>query len=137
MATEKLSPLQQELLSRADSILSKISEVATKGSEIVMEQLPDIVVQYINYHRAYYTFIIVMCLILFCLITYGIIRLWTKRKNSNSHSERDDCEISIVLLCLTYVFPLIPFSFNLKNFIMVWVAPKIFIITEISRLIHK
>jgi hypothetical protein len=57
-APNGLSPMQNELLRRADSIfdsisntVSKASDLAIQGGKAVAEQIPDIAFQYIAYGR--------------------------------------------------------------------------------------
>ena len=46
---ESLSPMQAELLKRADDIFKSIGEAVTKASDIAAEQIPDIAMQYVTY----------------------------------------------------------------------------------------
>jgi len=54
--TEKLSPMQDELLKRADSIFDGISKTVSATKEFALEQIPDVAYQLIAYQRAWLTF---------------------------------------------------------------------------------
>lgn len=47
---DKLSPIQEELLKRADSIFSSVATAVGQAKDIAVEQLPDIAYQYIAYN---------------------------------------------------------------------------------------
>ena len=59
-----LSPLQQELLTRADNIFSSISDVVGKTTTFAAEQIPDIALQYVAYGRVISTMTVVVGLTL-------------------------------------------------------------------------
>ena len=122
--SEKISPLAQELLSRADSIFAKIAEAASKAGDFAAEQLPDIAYQFVAYNRAYYTSLIVIQ-ILAVVVSIWVIKRWFK-----------DFEGAVLVpTMLVIVCSFLLFCSTLKPFLMVWFAPKIFIITEIVNLV--
>ena len=124
MKQETLSPLATELLSRADSIFAKIAEAAGKAGDFAAEQLPDIAYQFIAFNRAYYTFLIVICVLLICLAVYLMRKWW------------DFTEGAIIIPSfLTVGLAFVICVNTVKQFFMVWFAPKIFIITEIVNLV--
>lgn len=122
--SEKISPLAQELLSRADSIFTKIAEAAGKAGDFASEQLPDIAYQFIAYNRVYFTTIILVE-ILMVVATIWAARRWAKETDG------------FIFLPTVVVggIAILAFLNTLRPLIMVWFAPKIFIITEIVNLV--
>lgn len=131
--SNELSPVQKELLSRADSIFKSIADAASKATDFAAEQLPDIAYQYIAMERVYLTVLIVGSLI-FCSLSIFLLIRGIFKDVWKIGSER-----------IFLIFPIGLFGFigfvmfftNLKSFIMVWFAPKIFIITNIITLIKS
>ena len=130
-ATEALTPLQQALLSRADAIMDSVGKTVDKASQFAADQVPDIAMQYVAYGRASTTVHLVIGVALLILSLLMWFR-WLPRSNS------DECKaglffggiiISIMGFAVTVV--------NLNTFIMVWFAPKIYLINEIARLAHQ
>jgi len=129
--SNELSPIQKELLDRADTIFKSIAEAATKATEFAKEQIPDIAYQYITMERVYLTFMMVVALafLLFSLWCF----IWGVCK--------DVCKLgseSGLFLFPTVVFGIIGFLMwinHIKDFIMVWFAPKIFLITHIVNMV--
>lgn len=74
----ELSPIQKELLDRADTIFKTIAEAASKAASFAAEQLPDIAIQYIAMERVYLTSIIVGSILAFFLALY--LAYWTFHK---------------------------------------------------------
>lgn len=121
---EKLSPLTQELLNRADSIFSKIAEAASKAGDFAAEQLPDIAYQFVAYNRAYMTALMVLSIVMFITAIFVVRKFWKASEGA-----------IIFPGALTVIVSFMMFTTNLKEFLMVWFAPKIFIITEIVKLV--
>lgn len=63
---DKLSPLQQNLLDRADSIFAAIGNTVTKATDFATAEIPDIAYQYVAYGRVMATVILIMCAIFLC-----------------------------------------------------------------------
>jgi len=85
MANDKLSPIQQELLNRADSIFDSIKNAAIVAKDFAVEQLPDVAYQLIALERAYLT---TLFLLPFIFIT-GLILLVMKHFKINKNRSGD------------------------------------------------
>ena len=138
--TDKLSPIQQELLNRADSIMSSISNTAAKAADFANEQIPDIAVQYILYNRVYLTSVVVIALVV--LLTQQVLTLkWVRKAIVSSKGGWVDldsyCFSYIVLTGITAAITLTVVFTNFKNLLLVWFAPKIFLIEQIVHLVKS
>ena len=98
-------------------IIEKAISVAEKTGEFAMEQAPDLLREFILFHRIEKTIYVVLPIIL----TYAIFKL-----SCHIVKKTDDEEfymynaLSVLLLIVTIA--------NLSDFIKVWIAPKLFLI---------
>lgn len=144
-----LSPMQEQLLAQASNILQAVSnsvgratdfavDVGTKAGNFAAEQLPDIAYQYIAYGRTYETLFELIFLSLFVLGVWLAVFVGFSNRFKIADSYGDwgaSRNTAIVAGTLLSVFTLVPLIGNLSNFVMVWVAPKVWLIREIVHLV--
>lgn len=132
---KNLTPIQTELLNRADSIFKTNAETASKVSDFAAEQLPDIAYHYIAMERVYLSSIVGLA-ILFIIASSIFVWKFTVKNCMNFTGYDDDLRYYVLFPYTFIVIVLfIVFFTNLKSLIMVWFAPKIYIITNIVTLI--
>jgi hypothetical protein len=142
MATkEPLSPMQQELLNRADEIFKAASNAVATAAEFGKEQLPDIAYQYITFSRAYISltsFIAFACMLvgLWLLVNVAIrdtrklgLDYWESWVFARYAAAIAGTAITIIAATLFFV--------QLKSLLLVWFAPKIFLIQGMVDLIKN
>lgn len=140
MANEKLSPLQQELLSRADSIFASIGTAVGKATDFASVQIPDIAIQYVAYGRVYATVLMVFALTTFIFgmwLAIGVAVMdYFKAGCGRYHGYiwADSRDAAMILGIPISIVGFLMILFNVSNFIMVWFAPKIWLITELVKL---
>ncbi len=121
--------MNEALQSKLVEIISAISNGVAAAGTFVMEQLPDVAIQYVAYGRAYYTFLIILsALILFVLLPLAVRWAW------KDGSETRCMLVGFSSVPLVFIFAL-TFAFNIGSFFKVWFAPKIWLITELVRII--
>ena len=134
---DKLSPMQEELLSRADAIFGSIATAVGQAKDLAVEQLPDIAYQYIAFNRAYLTFISLFAVV--CWAGFQALCIWYNNKSCNLQKLKqwdfDQWVPWAMGTFLTTAFFGIMFLNNVKDLFMVWFAPKIFIIEHIIQLV--
>lgn len=131
---EKLTPMQEELLSRADSIFATMKEAAMAAKDFAMDQLPEIVQQLILFERVYLTCIVLAPIILLPLF----VALWFKTSNTDSYkSEAILFGAGTIMLGASSLIAFISMLVNFKSFLMVWFAPKIYLIHYLTELLKK
>lgn len=135
METEKLTPIQQELLSRADSIFKSVSETVNTGVELAKEQLPDIAYQYIAMERAYLSSIMVMAVVATVLISVWVYRFAFVNVHKFSGYDSELRWFGLVPWFAITLVSMMTFFNHLKPLFMVWFAPKIYLITTIVNLV--
>lgn len=119
-----MSDLSKELLTRADLIFGKIADAAGQAGSFAMEQLPDIATQFILYNRVYYTSAVVLNILIYVLAIWATVK-WFK-------STQGAILIGSVFVAAINTLAL---TVNFGPMLMVWFAPKIFLITEIVKLV--
>jgi hypothetical protein len=136
-STEGLSPMQAALLSRADSIFTalgntveKAKDMAVEGGKMVAEQLPDIAYQYVAYGRAINTVYIAIAI---AIMFIG----WRVARKMNCDMGESEFFGRLFGGIAPMIVGVIVFLVNLKDFIMVWFAPKVWLIMEIAELVRK
>jgi hypothetical protein len=130
--TETLSPMQQELLNRADAIFSAMADAASKASSFVAEQVPEIALQYVAFGRAWLTTLVVISIL--CVIVSAILFRWLAKNGL------DDSPLPFSVffgMCVSFVLGLVLILNNLKDFLLVWFAPKVWLITSIAQLVSS
>ena len=139
IANKSLTPVQQELLNRADSIMSSIGDAVNRGAEFVQGQMPDIALQYVAFGRAYET---VSMLIALALLLVGLwLFINVACRNTFKLRDWDDDwapgrVAAAIAGSISITVGLIAFAVNLKGFLLVWSAPKVWLILEIARLVR-
>lgn len=129
--SDKLSPMQQEMLSRADEIFKSVGKAVNAATEFGKEQIPDIAYQFIAFNRAYITTLELIFVVLFSIgmwlwVNVGIRDTFKYDVNSYVYCDaRVGAIFSGVIISIISVIGIIA---NLKPFFLVWFAPKIFLI---------
>lgn len=137
--TDTLSPLQTELLSRADSIFESIANAVNKATTFAAEQIPDIAMQYVAYGRATTSAYIAIGLIVFIIGTWLFVRvgIMNSRKYPLTHSWDDRRSGAVMAGIPMSVIGSSMILKELNAFLMVWFAPKIWLLTELAHLIKR
>ncbi len=131
MSNEKLSPIQQELLDRADSVFAAIGRAATVATDFAKEQLPDIAMQIIAVERAYLTSMMLFPLVF--IVAFIFTYRWAQKDSWNNMAPGMSCMLSAFGLLFSLMFSMVHF----KQFLTVWVAPKIYLINYIVELVKR
>jgi hypothetical protein len=141
VANDQLTPLQQQLLDRADSIMDSIATTVDKASTFAAEQVPDIALQYVAFGRASITAYMTISVIVFCVAFWMAVRIGVMNSRQypvDTYGTWDERRVgAFVVGGLMGIGSIIAFFVNLNHFIMVWVAPKIWLINEIARLVKR
>ena len=139
--TDKLTPIQQELLNRADSIFAYVGEAAAKAADFAGREVPDIALQYIAYNRVYLSVIVGLAFVVLALHQFLMIRFCLAKDKHFDTSGRYNDDGHWMLYIVTSIFiwlgTIIVIFGNIKDLIMVWVAPKIFLIEHIVHLVKS
>lgn len=139
MAEKTLTPIQQELLNRADTIMASIGNAVNRGAEFVQGQVPEIALQYVAFGRVYETVIMAFSITIFMVGFWLVVNVACR----NTHKFEDEYGhwhsnrlFALMLGLITLSIGLTAFAANLKTFILVWFAPKIWLLMEITKLVR-
>lgn len=146
-----LSPMQQELLNRADAIFASIGAAVSKASDAaiaaggaVAREVPDIAFQYIAFGRAYNAVIMAVAFALIVMCYHLFFRVGMKNAyniddvRSYYGPQWGGRRIFYAIMgAASGVVGGIVFLVNIKDTVMVWAAPKVWLMLEMVELIRK
>lgn len=115
--------ITQDLMIKTIVGLQKAVET---GWDFAREQLPDMAVQFVAFGRAYDSFIIALCIAVFIGIYFFVKKAFTS----------DDGDVkgaAIVIGIVGGIVSFVIFFANIKSFMMVWFAPKIWLMLELAK----
>lgn len=141
-SASNLSPMQAELLNRADAIFSAVAAGVQKAGTFVADQVPDIAYQYVAFGRAYSTLWLLIGLALvifgiFVIIKVGInnhYQLPNSTYNDEPHGGRI---VAAIVGAVSSFVGFFMFAVNTKDALMVWFAPKVWLLIELAKLIKS
>jgi hypothetical protein len=120
--------MKEELQGKLVEILTSIQTAAGKASDFAMEQLPDIAQQYVAYGRAAHTMGAVLGV---CMLAAAVLAF---RRLSRPDFE-GPAELFVFGGLLSGVSGLIVTGINTTSALLVWLAPKVWLLKEIATLI--
>lgn len=136
-----MNDIQTKLLEQASDILTAVTNTVGKATDLAATQIPDIAMEYVLWGRATQTatFLIMTCILLvglWLIVNVGCrdtCKLGRDSYQSDWHSGRiTACLVGGGLTFIVSVHQLCALS----SLFMVWFAPKVWLLKEISRLIH-
>lgn len=134
MSDSKLSPMQEEIFRRIDGIFSAIASTVERAGQFAAEQLPDIALQYVAFGRAHSTLTIALSVLIPVLCWFFTTRF------IKTHEDPFNTEPGFVYVAVSLIatgVSMMAFFINIKEFLLVWFAPKVWLIMEIAELARK
>jgi hypothetical protein len=122
--------MNDELQSKLVEVLTGISEGVSQAKDFAIEQLPDVAQQYIMFGMVWETSLLALYVTFMALIAFGLWKLW--------YSDTTDFEAAsagMVFGGFSLVGLLIAFVIQLKPFLLVWFAPKLYLLQGIAGLV--
>jgi hypothetical protein len=121
--------MNKDLSEKAVDILLAIQTGVEKSVGFAQEQLPDLAQQYILFGRVNETLTVGLLVIAALMFSVFSVRNW-KAKSFEEHNAflMATCAFSAIIMSLVA-------ASHLSDLLMVWFAPKIWIITQIKSLI--
>lgn len=131
--SDKLSPMQEQLLGQASNILKSVTETVSKATDFAAAQVPDIALQYVAYGRASSTLTVLLSIATLVFVFWVLINVCFRNKY------KIDSDVRVFGGFLTLLFvgtpALVIFATNINQMIMVWLAPKVWLIRELVNLV--
>ncbi len=130
--------MKENLQNKMVEILDSIQGAMKSGSDFVVTQLPDVAQSYIAFGRVWLTFVVALLLIVVIAAAFVSLRYGFFGKDKNQYGGWTDDRHWAALI------PLMPITFggaaliiNLRELMLVWFAPKVWLLQEIAELIRK
>lgn len=138
-ALPMISPIQQEMLNRADSIMNAISSTVSKASNFAADQIPDIAMQFVTYGRVSLTAYLIIAILTVLLGLWLVIGVGVMNKCKLADRDGDwsvpQCMLAIAGAVIS-IIGLMTFVTNFDKCMMVWFAPKLWLIQTIATLLN-
>lgn len=127
--------MKEELQGKLVEILTSIQAAAGKAGDIAAAQLPEIAQQYVAFARAYHTLWVV--LMAGALVGIGIATLRAHRLASRPEGAFGGMPPGLAFMFggIAAVLPFTIFMDSMKPALMVWFAPKVWLLKEIATLL--
>ena len=124
--------MKNELEPKLVEVIGQLQGAVMKASDFAIQQLPDVVQSYILYGRVNNLFTLVFELALL----YGCWRLYKLPVEEISYGDDEVAAILKTMFSGTVgVATLILMPFTVQETVLVWAAPKIWLIKELGKLI--
>jgi hypothetical protein len=147
--------MKEELQGKLVEILTSIQMAAGKASDFAMEQLPDIAQSYVAYGRAITSLGMFVAVL---LVAFGVYCMYWVNQHDAKGQRAYEAAIAAMapagqnyrpvfrhefpremdyfpLQYLPFVAAVLLFGFSVNKFMLVWFAPKVWLLKEIATLI--
>jgi len=122
--------MNDELQSKLVEVLTGISEGVSQAKDFAIEQLPDVAQQYIMFGMVWETSLLALYATFIALIAFGLWKLWR-----SDAADVETVAFSTIFGGGTLVLLLIAFVIQLKPVLLVWFAPKLYLLQGIAGLV--
>jgi hypothetical protein len=122
--------MNDELQSKLVEVLTGISEGVAQAKDFAVEQLPDVAQQYIMFGMVWETSLLALYATFIALLAFGLWKLW---RSDTCHYEA--VAFSTIFGGGTLVLLLIAFVMQIKPVLLVWFAPKLYLLQGIAGLV--
>ena len=122
--------MNDELQSKLVEVLTGISEGVSQAKDFAIEQLPDVAQQYIMFGMVWETSLLALYATFIALIAFGLWKLWR-----SDAADVETVAFSTIFGGGTLILLLIAFVIQLKPVLLVWFAPKLYLLQGIAGLV--
>jgi hypothetical protein len=137
--------MKEELQGKLVEILTSVQGAVGRASDFAMAELPDIAQSYIAYGRAYTALIALLAVAVFCAGFWAMAMVsakvaaadseFTKNKEKDEYVRRYhyfEASDIFPIPYLPFVLGLALFFINASQLLLVWFAPKVWLLKEIA-----
>lgn len=129
--------MNEQLQTQLAEILATLRAGIMAAGDFAMAQLPDIAQQYVAWGRVYETLVLIAFVTLFVMALYVALRLGycnrTGVVNGCWSEQRAFCAIAGTIASVTTGLIIL---LRLGGFLLVWFAPKVWLLKELATLTH-
>lgn len=119
--------MKEDLQDKLVEILTSIQNATGKAADFAVAELPDVAQQYLAYGRVYETATLVIYTLLLGLLLWALIKLIITEDSENAPA--------FVAILVAGGFLFVAWCEKIKIVLMVWLAPKVWLITELAKLV--
>jgi hypothetical protein len=127
--------MKDELQGKLVEILTSIQTAAGKASDFAMEQLPDIAQSYVMFGRAYETVFMLFAVSIVMAVWAGTWKVYKKASRPEGVFDGMPPPLAFAFGGVISIVPFLMVVENIKPLLMVWFAPKVWLLKEIASLI--
>ena len=128
--------MNSELQNQLAAIIAKLTTAVQTAADFTIAQLPDVAYQYLLYGRVYATLLFLVWLVLFSASLTGWIKFGVFSKATDRFGECSEARTCwTVIGGVTSPFLLVLLIFAAKSLILVWLAPKVWLLKEFAGLL--
>ena len=128
--------MNSELQNQLAAIIAKLTTAVQTAADFTIAQLPDVVYQYLLYGRVYATLLFLMWLVIFSASLTGWLKFGVFSKATDRYGELSEARIGWTIIGgVTSPFLLVLLIFATKSLILVWLAPKVWLLKEFAELL--
>ena len=128
--------MNSELRNQLAAIIAKLTTAVQTAADFTIAQLPDVVYQYLLYGRVYATLLFLVWLVLFSASLTGWLKFGVFSKATDRFGEWSEARICWTIIGgVTSPFLLVLLIFAAKSLILVWLAPKVWLLKEFAGLL--
>lgn len=120
--------MNDELSSKLAEILGAMQTAVGAAKDFTLAQLPDIAQSYVIYGRVWYLFLAAIGVAIF-------IAIWVFAVRANNRADDFNKGLLIVVGGIVSVIPATLFIVSVKNAMLVWFAPKVWLMIKLGELI--
>jgi hypothetical protein len=128
--------MKEELTLKVVEIVTSMQNAVGKAGDFAMEQLPDIAQSYVMYGRV--QSVVMLLVSLLCLAGFAFMTRWLAKNpwEGEFGEKRGITNLLSIVICVGFaiVFISVVLS-NISSALLVWLAPKVWLLKEIAALI--
>ncbi|MDR0458403.1 MAG: hypothetical protein LBH10_05175 [Burkholderiaceae bacterium] len=128
--------MTNDLQSKLVEILTAIQTSVSKASDFALSQLPDIARQYVLYGRAYNTLLFGAAIAVFVICVFVFLKFGVYGKSVDKYGEWTEARHAITIFsCMIGTVGFAVSLMSARDMLLVWLAPKVWLLQEIARLV--
>jgi hypothetical protein len=124
--------MKEELQGKLVEILTSIQTAAGRASDFAMAELPDIAQSYVAFGRVYETLMVSVCTLVMVGIAVATVKFFRLALRPEGVLDDMPAPFAFFFGGLAAVIPAILLAVHLQPFLLVWFAPKVWLLKEIA-----
>lgn len=128
--------MKEELQGKLVEILTSIQKAAGKASDFAMAELPDIAQSYVAFGRGYETLMVVVWSLVILGIAVATVKVFKAASTPRGVLDGMPAPLAFLFGGMALLLTLFTLASHIQPFLMVWLAPKVWLLKEISGMLQ-